>query len=139
MTDLKIRTKIAEILGWKPDDDGAGLNTWEASWAGNKLYGLKPRFDDSGKLVSYTVDCVVPNFPEDLNACHEFEKAKLTTISLVTDYGIRLANIMHRDHNHHPRIADTGWKLPVVGNCNWCATARQRCEAFLRVYNQWEE
>lgn len=123
MTDLQIRTKIAEILGWKPDDDGAGLNTWEASWAGNKLYGLKPRFDDSGKLVSYTVDCVVPNFPEDLNACHEFETAM-------------------SDEKH---ITFRAQLAEVVGDVAYfcrkftSATARQRCEAFLRLHGQWEE
>lgn len=122
MTDERINIKIAELCGWKIFSHCNNL------WA-------PPR-----RVVEYECDAYpTPNYAGDLNACHEFEKAKLTTISLVTDYGIRLANIMHRDHNHHPRIADTGWKIPVVGNCSWCATARQRCEAFLRVHNQWEE
>lgn len=125
MTNQQIRIKIAEILGWKPDDDGAGLNTWEASWVGNKLYGLKPRFNDSGKLVSYTVDCVVPNFPEDLNACHEFEH-------LIFGDWEDYSSLWHQYEISLKKVCGT--------RNHWMsATARQRCEAFLRVHRQWEE
>ena len=120
MTDLQIQIKIAEILGWKPDDDGAGLNTWEASRVGNKLYGLKPRFNDSGKLVSYTVDCVVPNFPEDLNACREFEKTLTQSKKSFYD----------------EEMGDMAERLDI---CVWELDARQRCEAFLRVHYEWKE
>lgn len=126
MTNLQIQIKIAEILGWKPDDDGAGLNTWEASRVGNKLYGLKPRFNDSGKLVSYTVDCVVPNFPEDLNACHEFEtKLRGTLNEYFNDVYVQMR---WKNYQYY-----------LMERYGASATALQRCEAFLRIHGQWEE
>jgi hypothetical protein len=61
-----------------------------------------------------------PNYAADLNACHEFEKT-LDTYELA-EYWHNLL----RAHEH----------IPV---CAGCSDARQRCEAFLRVHNQWEE
>ena len=77
----------------------------------------------------------LPDYLNDLNAMHEAEKACLTTIPLVTDYGIRLVNALHREHKKNPRIQDTSWRIPVVGNCGWFATAAQRAEAFIRTLN----
>lgn len=63
-------------------------------------------------------DC--PNYTADLNACHEFEKT--LTPEQESAYWEHLLQA-------HEYIQ------PWAG----CATARQRCEAFLRVHNQWEE
>lgn len=81
----------------------------------------------------------VADYLNDLNAMHEAEKACLTTIPLVTDYGIRLVNALHREHKKNPRIQDTSWRIPVVGNCGWFATAAQRAEAFLRTLSLWRD
>ena len=66
-------------------------------------------------------DC--PNYAADLNACHEFEKTLLTADSFCghwEEYSNRLVSLLGCTDIFH-------------------ATARQRCEAFLRVHNQWEE
>jgi len=60
----------------------------------------------------------VPNYVADLNACHEFEKT-LGDIDNWMLYDKALAEITEGFTFH--------------------ATARQRCEAFLRVHGQWEE
>lgn len=118
MTPEQQRIKIAESCGWlkitKLDSD---LHGWQ----------------EQGPLEP------LPDYLNDLNAMHEAEKACLTTIPLVTDYGIRLVNALHREHKKNPRIQDTSWRIPVVGNCGWFATAAQRAEAFLRTLNLWEE
>ena len=58
----------------------------------------------------------VPNYPGDLNACHEMEKA-LSTAQLQREY----ADILDD------------------GNGGHFATAAQRSEAFLRTLGLWEE
>ena len=66
---------------------------------------------------------VVPDYPNDLNACAEMEKA-LNTSALRGSYHRRLTEIADGDSQ-----ADQ--------LCH--ATARQRCEAFLRVRGKWRE
>lgn len=125
MTPKQQQIKIAEACGW----------THVEKEEGGAIYGCpktKPMFD-SCRLFA------IPNYLNDLNAMHEAEKACLTTIPLVTDYGIRLVNALHREHKKNPRIQDTSWRIPVVGNCGWFATAAQRAEAFLKTLNLWEE
>lgn len=64
-----------------------------------------------------------PNYAADLNACHEFERTLLTADSFCghwEEYSNRLVALLGCTDIFH-------------------ATARQRCEAFLRVHNQWEK
>ncbi len=74
----------------------------------------------------------VPNYPEDLNACYEMEKA-LTHGECVL-YNQRLNDSQAEDaqerngDNQYP--AQDFW---------FHATARQRCEAFLKVKGLWKE
>jgi hypothetical protein len=63
-------------------------------------------------------ESLLPNYTADLNACHEFEQ-KFGHINEWFYYEKALAEITDGYIFH--------------------ATARQRCEAFLRVHNQWEE
>lgn len=122
MNKEKQRIKIAEACGWRL------FSSFKNLWA-------PPRH-----VVEYDCDAYpLPDYLNDLNAMHEAEKACLTTIPLVTDYGIRLVNALHREHKKNPRIQDTSWRIPVVGNCGWFATAAQRAEAFLKTSNLWEE
>ena len=59
----------------------------------------------------------LPNYTSDLNACHEFEKA------LNTDDA----------HMYYWRLKqEIGWEYAS-------ATARQRCEAYLKTLNLWIE
>jgi hypothetical protein len=120
MIKEKQRIKIAELCGWKPDDDGAGLNTWEASWVGNKLYGLRPSFRDDGTIASYTVDCLVPDYPNSLDAMHKAEKALFAR----NDWSAC-------KYEEELQKMTTSWA--------WYATAVQRAEIFLKTMNAWEE
>ena len=61
----------------------------------------------------------LPDYCHDLNACAEMEKA-LTEEQWI-DYQATLWGILDRDRETNPRSA----------------TARQRCEAFLRVRGKW--
>lgn len=58
----------------------------------------------------------IPNYAADLNACHEFEKT--------------LTGEQWYEYDKLLPLRD-----PQKSHC----TARQRCEAFLRVHGQWEE
>lgn len=65
----------------------------------------------------------LPNYTADLNACHEFEKA-------MTD----------EDHAcFRKQLGEVVGDVPYFCRKFTSATARQRCEAFLRVHGQWEE
>ena len=71
-------------------------------------------------LHSFPPLFTTPNYTADLNACHEFEKT--LTPEQESAYWEHLLQA-------HEYIQ------PWAG----CATARQRCEALLRVHGQWEE
>ena len=61
----------------------------------------------------------VPDYLDDLNACHEMEK--VLTSEQVTSYVYSLESMNER------------WSTPAF------ATASQRAEAFLRTIGKWEE
>ena len=62
-----------------------------------------------------------PNYPGDLNACHEMEEA------LTDDQGILYGSILAHIRT---RFTESKWM--------WHATAPQRCEAFLKTIGKWE-
>ena len=90
LTDDEIRLKVAELLGWADIDDFTET-------------GMDPR---SQRVWD------IPDFPRDLNACHEMEK----TLSLGEKcYYVDLLQ-------------------GKMGSLEWgFATARQRCESFIAV------
>lgn len=63
----------------------------------------------------------------DLNACHEMEK--VLTLEQQADYGHRICNMAEKVGTD-----ETSRGFAVIH-----ATARQRCEAFLRVKGLWKE
>lgn len=100
MSDDEMRIAIAEHLGWKPDTrSGYFIN-------------------ESKQEI--TPEWCLPNFPEDLNACHEMEK------SLSNEQQKRL----YVDH--------LAW-LMRKGEFTVMAPARQRAEAFLRCVGKWSD
>lgn len=105
MTDDEIRVKIAEACWW---DD------------------LRSELDDRAQFrVSTRGGFVYVGDPlNDLNACHEMEKALTYDQSWVYD---RLLS----------EILGTGGGIVtcVVPEWSWHATARQRAEAFLKTIN----
>ena len=103
LTDEEIRIKVAELLGWVSNGAGA----WHKDGAVRKLVfeDGEGRFRDTHPL---------PNYPRDLNACHEFEKTLADgQWTLYTDMLTPVdTHYVQRRHCAH-------------------ATARQRCEAFI--------
>ena len=69
----------------------------------------------------WVVDC--PNYCTDLNAMHEAEKTLFPYYATV--YANKLAKVTGAEMSD-----DTDY---------FCATARQRAEAFLRTLGKWEE
>ena len=110
MTDEQINERIALLCGWKI------FSHWYNLWA-------PPR-----RVVEYECDAYpIPNYIRDLNACHEFEKT--LTEKEAGAFHDQLEIAMNRD-DATDCPASEFW---------YHATARQRCEAFLRVHGQWEE
>jgi hypothetical protein len=119
MTDNDLRIKVAELRGWRKTTYRAleysrgyiDAEVWTApDGSQHDLY----EDDSTGDPSPF------PDYPNDLNACHEFERA-LTAKQCVT-YEDALTYIWKRGKMHCP--AD-GMQLH--------ATARQRCEAFVET------
>lgn len=112
MTNDEIRIAISEELGW---------NTRKQQLGGVFVY-----HDPQGDICA-----TLPNYPEDLNACHEAwkslneEEQRLWLYQLFVVCGFDGA-VVGAYHTKETNI--------VVN-----ATAPQRCEAFLRVKGKWKE
>lgn len=96
MTNEEIRIKVAEAMGWEVISD--------------TLCNVKP--DKNGDPEIEPI-APLPNYPEDLNACAEFEK-------MMTD----------EEHNRY-----RAHLYGMTFNPRECfsATARQRCLAYLKT------
>lgn len=109
MTNDEIRIAVAEELGWElaPIAQNKLQKTWQRNGVTQEL----------------------PDFPNDLNACHEMEKTLEDPEIHRERYRLEL-NLAcgfgrsWKDSECNPEIAH--------------ATARQRCEAFLRVKGKWQ-
>ena len=111
MSPEQQRIAIAEALGWLVTDDGSNNHKIMGSRHGWKQ-GFRPE--------------PIPDHPNDLNACHEFEEmigAKWPTY----------CEILLRIVEPEPRTLEVChyWNLLH-------ATAAQRCEAFLKTINKWK-
>lgn len=73
----------------------------------------------SGKLVLHGL----PNYPIDLNVCHEMEKHVVEAGATWT---------------HYISALDTESQVDGVSML-WHATAQMRCRAFLKAINKWED
>ncbi len=121
MTPEQMLVAIAEDQGWEYHGD----KSWKKAGNVSNLFYWKN--EELNKAYSQ-----LPNYPSDLNACHEFEE-KMTPL----------------DHQHfclflHKLIMGTMDNFDINGTCNLeCisrvvkATALQRCEAFCRM--KWPE
>lgn len=67
---------------------------------------------------------------DDLNACHEMEKVFIYTNGCSEQYGCVLSQVCLQG----AQLSDQTARFKVLN-----ATARQRCEAFLRTLNLWTE
>jgi len=84
--------------------------------------GAEQWHDCDGEIVH-----TIPNYPNDLNACHEMEK------TLTND------QLSHYCLTVLPRVCDM--TQPMNGNITAAvtATAPQRCEAFLKTKGLWKD
>jgi hypothetical protein len=113
MSPEKQRVAIAQACGWKDCD----IN-WLRKPA--LLLGSRPTFHN-GKIISYLVDQTIPDYPADLNDCHEMEKI--------------LTYEQHIDHMEWLGMCSDDYGQKVWAYVH--ATAPQRAEAFLRTLNLW--
>jgi len=113
MNDKQINTAIAEACGWTEIQD-SGV------WHHHKLWGYPPL--KPGQGVGNTFH-YLPDYCNDLNAMHEAEKAIFPYYGTV--YSNKLARVTGAEMSD-----DTDY---------FCATARQRAEAFLRTLGKWKE
>jgi len=137
MTPVQQRVEIAKILGFRENvgranfgmenrhrvitPDGRPYGCWEVC-EGNSGPG-------GGPCAAGWKDYPLPDWPADLNACAEFE-AWLNTgendgKGLAAAYCENLEAVLERD--------SACW-IEHLG-----ASAKQRCEAFLRTFDAWEE
>lgn len=128
MNSEKIRIRVAEACGWKPGEDDRmrdGTYRWDVRRNGT-IFGSKPMtYLDSDEFCgSYLCDQRVPDYPNDLNACAEFER------TLTQDERITYKRFLYLIVLDDPGNLD---------NDTTFAMARQRCEAFLRTKGLWEE
>jgi hypothetical protein len=120
MTDEQINIAIAESLGWtncRLAIKGAGGGTRYPT-----AHGMPPN-------RKYESSC--PNYTADLNACHELEKT--LDDKQLARYAQQIIGSARRkmnipDHESH-------YPVPFIIS----ATARQRCEAYLKTIGKWKE
>lgn len=113
MNSKERRIAIAEACGWilcKTTDEFPGDLSWHNYYG--KTVWKHPK-------LGYASWKAVPDYPNDLNACHEFEK-------MLDEQTYRLFI------GHLVAILKPG-EFAVR------ATAPQRCEAFLRTIGKWKE
>lgn len=109
MTPNEIRIAVAGCLGWKVLPQGQG------------------EFDITGEPPDWDATRYhpVPNYPEDLNACHEI----WCSLTEKEHFAFRdhLRDLVRRDGH-------------ICGPCRSLsnATALQRCEAFLKTKGKWK-
>ena len=150
LSDEQIRIKVAELLGWvawKAGDpflvgqifadtkfngykrkvthiynEGVALNVGESPLYESKRFGVGCEFEPINGWHSPKGEWVLtpPNFPINLNACHEMEKVVRKDHEYTGWYLDALKNILD-SHNHQHSC-----KVYTI-----FATARQRCEAFI--------
>lgn len=119
MTPSAMRVAVAEACGW----------SIVKNYSNGGLYGYPAR------VPSYDVaelpPGAIPDYPADLNACHEMERT--LTDSEHASFRALLVEIVNG-------------KFPGLALMNerqyrawFSATAPQRCEAFLCVRGLWEE
>ena len=118
MTPERMRIVIAEECKWKPH---------------TILIPTKGEFPGQIGIVHGLSK--MPNYPADLNACHEMEK--VLTPDQEQDYVERLGSmIMTAAYDNDPRFTHSHL---ASSDSTYRATALQRAEAFLRTIGKWEE
>lgn len=120
MTDEQIRIRVADILGCREQRKLSGTVHYDP--------------DDSGTPRTYQIrrdgsTAFLPDWPHDLNACHEMEKAMPEdrrgsyALHLLESCGVSLL--------YENRLVNNLALFAIAA-----ATPRQRCEAFVEVMSK---
>lgn len=126
MTPERMRVKIAEHLGWRVVPgitQGGWLVQHNAQTVASFWFGSK-------EATLETAAGYLPDYPNDLNACHEMEKS-LTRLQQ-SDYAELLAD------NFSEEFCDLAGTAEHIFACAHL-TAPQRSEAFCRTVGIWED
>ena len=123
MSPEKQRIAIAEACEWKVE------KLWNGELHGKPI-GEQGPFRD------------VPDYLNDLNACHEFEEMIFDMYDPQSDiwvwaaYCDALVSVMFPESDEDEENAEKllGYTIMAIR-----ATAAQRCEAFLKTLNLWED
>lgn len=118
MTDEQLRVRVAELLGWRRStwrEQGYSRGADGEVWLEKDSNICRPLHADDDPF-KYPF----PDYPHDLNACHEMEKALLRTDDKGRVLGTKWYTYAHTLSSLVP------FGQPII-----CATARQRCEAFV--------
>jgi len=107
LSDEALRIKVAEFCGWVREDRPMihPVQVTEEGW-------IHPT---NGGWYGGYAERVLPNYPKDLNACHEIVAS--------------LDPIQMERWKMHLHYATTAYAVDAVAMLN--ATSRQRCEAFV--------
>lgn len=143
MTDHETNEKIAELIGFH---NTVGLMK-RGLWYRPNSCGYTDREEEAGR---YTLEEAkrheyllyepvtihkfsTPNYAESLDACRLFELT-LDPIEL-TEYAVILRRIVTKNAKDHEVHPNTGY---VPDGRYYCATARERCGAFLQLKGEIE-
>ena len=126
-----INRRIAELCGWTQIEAGKGLMLGMPCYKG---------YPPTGAVIGRKQP--LPNYFQSLDACREFEKWTEANSNPVqssmqpnAQYDVTLMQVCNPGYE----LWDLGhfvgdyWDALKVGR----ATPQQRCEAFLRLHNQW--
>lgn len=119
MTNQQIRIAVAEVMGHVEPACYGNLG-----WLSKAGHG-KVEF--------------VPNYPADLNACHEMEKVLTRKQRIEARWHlVQITDDNYDTWGPHEYNTLGVWEVSLT-DIDAClnATARQRCEAFLRTLGKW--
>ena len=125
MTPEEMRIAIAKACGWKT----------KTSKDGKRFWCKRPEWAET-KHAWWQGFGILPDYLNDLNACHEFEKG--LDINEAYEYGEALAAIVRKPEleaarregqDEDDQFPFNGWGHFAVAHL----TAAQRCEAYIRT------
>ncbi len=138
MTNEEMRVEIAKELGldnrwvimkhglyYRPGAHGYTNNIQEA-WVVSEAEADRHVYPHDDPVTKHPAP--LPDWPNDLNSCHEMEKH--ITIEQSGEYDAILDDLLNVDVEHGDGVIIT----PI-----WHAPAPQRCTAFLKTVGRWKE
>lgn len=135
MTNDAIKVAIAESMGWTFGKPTFGHdNKWSVHFGNpgfefdSEWAGQPPPFEDCYKDYSE-----IPNYPESLDACREFELS--LNQHRAEAYAVYLTEVENLVNQFTPHACPTWSALFRLST----ATPLQRCQAYLMTIGKWIE